>query len=122
MRRYSDILGSLLVREQLLLGWKMGFFIVCGALLVASLQLIEVNLNVTELSGTVVSQAASKVSNDSVPYLIVKLDNGETVRAGVDTGVEVRAGQRAIVRQTTTNIFGYKKYKMSRYLGQAKPE
>ena len=122
MRRYSDILGNLLVREQLLLGWKIGFFIVCGALLFASLQLLDVNFNATEVRGTVLRPAASKVPSEPVSYLLVKLDSGETVRAAAKVPLEFRPGQRAVVRQTATNLFGYKKYKFARYLEQVKPD
>jgi hypothetical protein len=122
MRRYSDILGSLLVREQLLLGWKIGFFIVCGALLFASLQLIEINSIATEVRGTVMNPAATKGPAEPVSYLIVKLDSGETVRVSAEGPLDFRPGQRAVLRQTTTNIFGYKKYKFARYLERANSE
>jgi|SRR6185295_5002814 len=122
MRRYSDILASLLVREQLLLGWKIGFFIVCGALLFASLELIAINFNAIEVRGTVMNPAATMDTAEPVSYLFVKLDSGETVRVRAEGPFDYRPGQSAILRQTTTNIFGYKKYKFVRYLEQAKPE
>jgi hypothetical protein len=122
MRRYSDILGSLLVREQLLLGWKIGFLIVCGALLFVSMQLIAINFNAIEVRGTVMNPAATMDPAGPVSYLIVKLDSGETVRVGAEGPLDYRPGQRAILRQTTTNIFGYKKYKFIRYLERATSE
>lgn len=33
MRSYKEVLRFLIIREQLALGWKIGLFIVCGALL-----------------------------------------------------------------------------------------
>ena len=120
MRRYSEILSKLLVREQLLLGWKIGFFILCGALLFGSIQLIEVKFRSTDVSGTVMPDGANQNSREPVSYLIVKLDSGETVRAGSNQPVAYRPGQRAVLRQTTTNFFGYKKHVFARYLDKAK--
>jgi hypothetical protein len=121
MRRNSDILSKLLVREQLLLGWKIGIFLLCGALLFGSIQLIDVKFRSADVSGTVVPDAANPNPREPVSYVIVKLDNGEIVRARSTLPVAYRPGQRAVVRRTTTNFFGYKKHEFARYLDQAKP-
>ena len=121
MRHYSDILSKLLVREQLLLGWKMGLFIVCGALLYGSIQLIEIHFSATDVSGTVLPQGANPNPSEPVSYLIVKLDSGETVRVGSTLALDYRPGQRVLVRQTSTNFFGYKKHEFARYIDKAKP-
>ena len=121
MRRYSEILSKLLVREQLLLGWTIGIFILCGALLFGSIQLIEVKFRSADVSGTVMPDGANTNPREPVAYLIVKLDSGETVRAGSTQPVNYRPGQRAVVRQTSTNFFGYKKHEFARYLDQARP-
>lgn len=121
MRRYSDILSKLLVREQLLLGWKIGFFIICGALVFSSIQLIQVNFRSAEVSGTVMPDGANPNPGGSVSHVIVKLDNGETVRAGSAQPVDYRPGHRAVVRQTSMNLFSYKKHEFARYLDTAKP-
>jgi hypothetical protein len=121
MRRYSDIVGKLLVREQLLLGWKIGLFILCGALLFGSIQLLEVNFRSTDVSGTVMPHGENVNPSEPVAYLIVKLDSGETVRAVSTLPLDYRPGQRAVVRQISTNFFGYKKHEFSRYLDKWKP-
>jgi len=121
MRRNGDILNRLLVREQLLLGWKLGFFILCGALLFGSIQLMEVNFRSTDVGGTVLPDGVNSNPSEPVSYLIVKLDSGETVRVGSTQPVDYRPGQRAVVRQTSTNFFGYKKHEFAGYLDKAKP-
>lgn len=121
MRRYSEILSKLLVREQLLLGWKLGFFILCGALLFGSIQLIKVNFRFTDVSGTVMPLAGNPSPSEPILFVIVKLDSGETVRAGSTLPVDYRPRQRALVRQTSANFFGYKKYEFARYLDNVKP-
>jgi len=120
MRHYSDILSKLLVREQLLLGWKMGFVILCGALVFGSIELIGVHLSSTEVSGTVMPNGANLNPGQPVSYLIVKLDGGETVHVNSTRPVDYRPGMRAVVRETSANFFGYKKYEFARYLEQAK--
>jgi len=122
MRHYSDILNKLLVREQLLLGWKIGFVILCGALLFGSIELIGVHFSSTEVIGTVMPNGTNPNPSQPVSYVIVKLDSGETVRADSTRPVDYRPGQRAVVRQTSTNFFGYKKHEFARYLEQAKAQ
>ena len=68
MRTYKDVLRFLIIRDQLLLGWKIGFFIVCGALVFGSATLMRVNIRSVELNGTVMSHLRRckliKVSNE----------------------------------------------------------
>jgi hypothetical protein len=53
MRSYREIVNFLLIREQLSLGWKIGFFIVCGGLLFGSATLMRINVQSVDLVGTV---------------------------------------------------------------------
>ena len=96
-------------------------FIVCGALLFGSIQLIDVKFRSADVSGTVMPDGANTNPGEPVSYLIVKLDSGETVRAGATLPVDYRPGQRAVVRQTSSNFFGYKKHEFARYLDKTKP-
>lgn len=116
MRPYKEILRFLIIREQLALGWKITFFIVCGALVYGSMMLARVNIRAVELNGTVTSHQTDTTESGSVTYLIVRLDGGETVRAKSLGVFEYRPGQRALVREIRSNIFGLKKYEFKGYL------
>ena len=116
MRSYKEVLRFLIIREQLALGWKIGLFIVCGALLYGSLTLMHVNIRSAELPGTVISHHTDTTDTGAITYLIVQLDGGETVRARSIGSFDYRLGQRAVVREITTNFFGLKKYEFRRYL------
>ena len=115
MRSYKEVLRFLIIREQLALGWKIGLFIVCGALLYGSLTLMHVNIRSAELPGTVISQHTDTTDTGAITYLIVQLDGGETVRARSVGSFDYRPGQRAVVREITTNFFGLKKYQFKEY-------
>ena len=116
MRSYIEQLRFLMVREQLALGWKIGLFIVCGALLYGSMTLTNVNIRSVDVHGTVTSHQTETVESGSVTYLIVQLDRGDTVRAKSVGSFDYRAGQRAVVREITTNFFGLKKYVFKGYI------
>jgi hypothetical protein len=116
MRSYIEQLRYLIVREQLALGWKIGLFIVCGALIYGSMTLMDVNVHRADVNGTVTSRQTETVKSESVTYLIVQLDRGDTVRAKSVGSLDYRAGQRAVVREITTNFFGLKKYVFKGYI------
>src|SRR5688572_24423706 len=116
MRSYIEQLRFLMVREQLALGWKIGLFIVCGALLYGSMMLMDVNIRSVDVNGTVTSRQTETVKSESATYLIVQLDRGDTVRAKSVGSLDYRAGQRAVVREITTNFFGLKKYVFKGYI------
>ena len=116
MRSYIEQLRFLMVREQLALGWKIGLFIVCGALLYGSMTLMDVNIRSVDVNGTVTSRQTETVKSESATYLIVQLDRGDTVRAKSVGSFDYRAGQRAVVREITTNFFGLKKYVFKGYI------
>jgi hypothetical protein len=121
MRSYKEILRFLIIREQLALGWKIGLFIVCGALLYGSMTLMNVNIRSVDVHGTVTSHQTETVES-SVTYLIVRLDRGDTVRAKSVGSFDYRAGQRAAVREVTTNFFGLKKHEFKGYLDKPPAE
>ena len=116
MRSYKEILGFLIIREQLALGWKIGLFIVCGALLYGSMTLMNVNIRSVEVHGTVTSHETESTKSGSVTFLIVQLDRGDTVRAKSVGSFDYRAGQRATVREITTNFYGLKNYVFKGYV------
>ena len=122
MRSYREIVKFLLIREQLFLGWKIGFFIICGALLYGSLTLGRVRIQSLDVLGTVISDRSDLKENTPVSYLSVKLDNGETIRASAAGTMAYRPGQRVIVRETTTNFFGVRRHEFKRYLEEPRPE
>ena len=116
MRSYKEVLRFLIIREQLALGWKIGLFIVCGALLYGSMTLMDVNIRSVDVNGTVTSHQTETVKSESATYLIVQLDRGDTVRAKSVGSLDYRAGQRAVVREITTNFFGLKNYVFKSYI------
>jgi hypothetical protein len=120
MRSYKEILRFLIVREQLSLGWKLGFFVVCAALYIASGMLLHVKAHSVDLVGTVTSQEGAPTEEGHESYLLVLLDNGATVRARPLGALDYRPGHRVIVREITTNFFGLKKYELKGYID--KPE
>lgn len=116
MRQFSEILRVLVIRDQLLQGWKILFFVICGALVVGSMMLARINVRSAEINGTVTSLRSEKTESGAVVYLIVRLDSGETVEARNHGSLDYRPGQRAALRQVTTNFFGFKKYEFKQYL------
>ena len=115
MRSYKEILSFLIVREQLSLAWKIGFFIVCGALVVGSLTLMDIKVHSVDLAGTVVSQGADPSDEGHAAYLIVQLDNGQIVRAWPMGPLDYRPHRRGIVQEIVTNFLGFKSYRFRGY-------
>jgi hypothetical protein len=97
MRSYKEILRFLIVREQLSLGWKLGFFVICAALYIASGMLFHIKAHSVDLVGTVTSHGAAPTEEGHESYLLVLL-----------------------VREITSNFFGLKKYEFKGYID--KPE
>ena len=118
MRSYKDILSFLIIREQLSLGWKILFFIVCAALVYGSISLSDIRFRSTDFQGTVVRDRPDLKEGAAVTYLTVRLDNGDTVHANAPKETEYRPGRRVLVRRTTTNFFGFKTDEFKAYLQQ----
>ena len=97
MRSYKEILRFLIVREQLSLGWKLGLFVVCAALYIASGMLFHIKAHSVDLVGTVTSHGAAPTEEGHESYLLVLLDNGTTVRARPLGSLDYRPGS---ARQT----------------------
>jgi len=119
MRSYREIANFLLIREQLSLGWKISFFIVCGALVYGSLILGQLRLQAVDILGTVVSDRAESIENTAVSYLTIKLDNGETVRASATTRVPYRPGRRVVVKEVRSKWSGVRKHEFKSYVDEA---
>ena len=122
MRSFNEIFRVLLIRDQLLLGWKIGFFIVCGALVFGSMTLMRVNVRSVEINGSVTSHRSETTESGTVAYLIVRLDSGQTIEARSRGPLDYRPGQRAVVREITTNFFGLKKHEFKGYLDKPRGE
>jgi len=105
-----------------MLGWKIGFFIVCGALVFGSMTLMRINIRSVEINGTVTSHRSETTDSGTVGYLIVRLDSGDTVEARYRGHLDYRPGQRAVVREITTNFFGLKKHEFKGYLDKPRDE
>jgi hypothetical protein len=122
MRSYKELLSFLLIREQLSLGWKILFFIVCGVLFFGSMMLMSIKVQSVDLVGTVVSHGADPSDEGHNAYLMVQLDNGKTVRVRFAGSLDYRPRRRGVVREVTTNFFGLKKYEFKGYLDKAHGE
>jgi hypothetical protein len=116
MRNFKEVLRVLIIRDQLMLGWKIGFFIICGALVLGSMTLMRVNIRSVEINGTVTSHRSETTESGTVGYLIVRLDNGQTIEARYLGPRNYRPGQRAVVKEVTTNFFGLKKHEFKGYM------
>lgn len=122
MRAYKEILRFLIIREQLSLGWKILFFVVCAALLYGSLTLSRMKIQTAEVSGTVVEYSRDATEAGSAPYLTVRLDNGNTVQASVNGKIDYRPGRRVLLKETTSTFFGMRKHEFKDYLEEAARE
>ncbi len=118
MRSYKEILSFLIIREQLSLGWKIVFFVVCAALLYGSVTLSDWRIQSTEILGTVLNDRVDLKEETPVDYLIIQLDNGDTVQARASPGIGYRPGKKAIVNARTTNFFGMRKHEVKRYVDE----
>ena len=118
MRSYKEILRFLIIREQLSLGWKIAFFVVCGALLYGSLTVRQMRIQTTEVSGTVVEKSSEARGDASTPYQTVRLEDGNTVQASVNGKIDYRPGGRAVLRETTSNFLGVRKHEFKNYVDE----
>jgi hypothetical protein len=116
MRPYKEFASFLLIREQLLLGWKIMFFIVCGALIFVSIILAKIKLQPEDFLGVVLSQGVESTAGRRETFLIVRLDNGETARVRYAGMLDFRPGRRVRVHEIKTSLFGLKKYEFRGYL------
>lgn len=106
MRSYREILRFLIIREQLSLGWKSAFFVVCGALLYGSLTVRQMRIQATEVSGTVVGNSSEAKKGASTVYLTVGLEDGDTVQASVNGKIDYRPGRRVVLKRNDQQFFG----------------
>jgi hypothetical protein len=118
MRSYKEILSFLIIREQLSLGWKIAFFVVCGALLYGSLTVRQMSLRSVDVGGTVVASSNDVTGETAPAFLTVRLESGETIQASVNGKIDYRPGRRVILRETTANFFGVRKHEFKKYLDE----
>ncbi len=118
MRSYKEILRFLIIREQLSLGWKIAFFVVCGALLYGSLTVRQMRIQSVDVSGTVVGNSRDAKEGTATTYLTVRLENGKTVQASVNGKIDYRPGRRVVLKETTSNFLGVRKHEFKNYLDE----
>jgi len=75
-----------------------------------------------DVFGTVLSDRTDVKENTPVNYLTVQLDNGETVRVDATRNADYRPGRKVIVKETTTNFFGFRKHAFKRYVDEPRPD
>jgi hypothetical protein len=122
MRSYKEILRFLIIREQLSLGWKIAFFVVCGALLYGSLTVRQMRIQSVDIRGTVVGNSRDAKEATAKTYLTVRLENGNTVQESVHGKIDYRPGRRVVLRETTSNVFGVKKHEFRNYIDETARE
>lgn len=118
MRSYKEILRFLILREQLSLGWKIAFFVVCGALLFGSLTVRQTRIQSVDISGTVVGNSRDAKEGTATTYLTVRLEDGNTVQASVHGKIDYRPGRRVVLKETTSNFLGVRKHEFKNYLDE----
>ena len=121
MRSYREIVNFLLIREQLSLGWKIGF-VICAALVYGALTLRHITIQSIDLSGTVVNDRTDVKAGALVDYLTVQLASGDTVRASSVGKIDYRPGQQVLVKEKSTNFFGIRKHEFKKYLDERRWE
>jgi hypothetical protein len=118
MRSYKEILRFLIVREQLSLGWKLAFFVVCAALVYGSLAIRGMRVRAVEVGGIVVNDRNNLKDGASVDYVTVRLEDGNTIKARANHKIEYHPGGHVIVKETRTNFFGVKKHEFKEYVAE----
>jgi hypothetical protein len=118
MRPFKEIFRVLLIREQLMLGWKVMFFVVCGALVIGSMTLARINVRAAEINGFVTSYRSETTESGTINYLIVRLDSGAIVEAHAPGPLNFRPGKRVALRTVRSNFFGLQKHE---FLGYVEP-
>jgi hypothetical protein len=78
--------------------------------------LFYIPAQIVEVGGTVVAHRPQTSETSSRPYLVVRLDNGATVHVRGYGHADYKPGRRLILTETTTQFFGYKRYKFNRYV------
>ncbi|HZI85800.1 MAG TPA: hypothetical protein VFD48_03135 [Pyrinomonadaceae bacterium] len=100
---------------------KVGLLVVC-AIVVAIFAFIMYEVYVPGETKEVVGRVVGlqQIANKSQPqirrYAGVKLENGLTVRARVDSHVTLVTGDRAAFLEITTPLLGFKRYRFHRHL------
>lgn len=82
----------------------------------------RVKIRSVDIIGTVVSRGTDPADGGHNHYLIVRMDNGEEIRVRPLGPLDFRPGQRGVVKQTTTNFFGFKKHEFKGYLDKPSGE
>jgi hypothetical protein len=119
MRPFKEIFRVLLIRDQLMLGWKIMFFIVCGALVIGSMMLARINVRAADINGVVTSFRSEQTESGTINYLIVRLDSGAIVEAHAPGPLNFQPGKRVAVRMVRSNFFRLQKHEFIGYLDPA---
>jgi hypothetical protein len=89
---------------------------VCGLVLFGPLSLLGFTANTQEVVGTAILQHGEITDGGTIPYVMVRLSDGQVVRARYDVTIPFRRDRQIILKETTTMFFGYKWYKFLRYI------
>jgi len=95
------------------------FIIVILLLIFFYLSYRYITVERTSMEGTVIGFNASHSDEGSHPYLVIKLDDNQTIHSYIPTSSMYRKNQRVSI--TKSNTFGFNTYKFNRYIEVIKP-
>jgi hypothetical protein len=115
MSRYEQLEKSF--REQRLrLLRKVVFVSLGGVILFGALALPSIIAGSHEIVGTAIAQYGEITDAGTIPYLIVRVNDGQIISAHYDVTIPFRRDRQVVIKEVTTMFFGYKRYKFVRYL------
>ena len=120
MSSYREKLDFLVLQERVSVTWKLALIGICALLIIGGMFLLYIPNQTVELPGIVLTHNTETSETSSRRYFVVRLDNGSTVYARVYGHVDFRPGRRVVLIETTTQFFGYKWYRFSRYVEEPK--
>jgi hypothetical protein len=105
---------SLIWRERLRTSlWVLVGLAIVGAILWSAA--LYATGSTREVGGIVDGHHQSDSQTGGISYLLVKLDSGETVKAGYVRGTPVRKGSRVLLSEKRTNLGGLLRYRFLSY-------
>src|SRR5689334_9735259 len=78
----------------------------CGLILFGPLSLLGFTANTQEIVGTTLIQHGEITDGGTIPYVMVRLSDGQVVRARYDVTIPLRRDRRVVLKETTTMFFG----------------
>jgi hypothetical protein len=71
-----------------------------------------------DVRGTVMKNRGDLKEGAAVDYAMVRLENGDTIKASATHKIDYRPGGHVIVKETRTNFFGIKKHEFKKYVDE----